>query len=228
MHTPTLTNYFLNNFYKLQLNTYRSTNFDKIIPSSNIKKFASHWLRLTNGEALFKFSTKTSDIRFLDFYSFYWKLQRLHWFGKHCRISILQKNVLMIAESENLFNLIFYFAKKHNQQYVFSWIPGLLSNAANIQRFAVQKCGHSYLINLTKNFEFILLIENTDKMVPAFREVISISSGFPFVLFSANDNFFLPATGFLTSKDETRVYFYLSLFFSFFYKLNTYYTSNLT
>lgn len=42
MRTPILTNYFLNNFYKLQLNTYRSTNFDKIIPSSNIKKFASH------------------------------------------------------------------------------------------------------------------------------------------------------------------------------------------
>lgn len=225
---PSSANYSLNNFYKLQLNTYRSTNFDKIIPESKIKKFAFHWLRLTNGEALFKFTTKTSYIRFLDFYTFYWKLQRLHWFSKYCKVSVFQHKVLMIAESENLFNLIFYFAKKHNQQYVFSWIPGLLSNATNIRRFAVQKCGHSYLINLTKNFEFIILIENTDRMVPAFKEVISVSSGFPFVLFSANDNFFLPTTGFLTSKDEIRVYFYISLFFSLFYKVNNYYTPTLT
>lgn len=222
-NTPIINKYLLPNFYQLQLNTYRSTNFDKTTQESPIKKFASHWLKLTNAEALFQFNTKSSYIRFLDFYSFYWKLQRLYWFSKHCNILQIQKNILMIAESEDLFNLIFYFSKKHNQQYVFSWIPGLLSNAPNVRRFAVQKCGHSYLINLTKNFDFILIIENTDRMVPSFREVAAVTGGFPFVLYSANDNFFCPTTSFLTSKDELRVYFYLSLFFSLFYKTVDYY-----
>lgn len=129
--------------------------------------------------------------------------------------------MLLVAESENLFNLVMYFAKIFNQQYVFGWLSGLLSNAVNIRRFYIQKFQLFYLINLYTDFDFIIFIENTEQIFPAFKEIATVSGGFPLVLFSANDNYFSPSS-FLTPKDEIKVYFYLYLVFYMFIRKATF------
>jgi len=74
-----------------------------------------------------------------------------------------------------------------------------------------------YLFNFSKKAaEFTIFVENrSTKLSIAFKELCNGYLTYPFVLFSAEDTFLSPASGFLTIKSFVRIYFYLSFFFAY-------------
>lgn len=201
-------------YYKLNLNLYLF-NFKKSGLNNSLLIRAWTNLNFLNNYVLFNNydQEKNKIIIVFDFKYYFWRLYFIKYFFLKIKFKKSLKNLFMfLIESNALFNVVLYFSKKFNQQYLFGWFPGLVTNRNMLKSYII-KNNLFYLYNFFCIPEFIILIENSNFFTKkALQEFSNYTSSLPIVFFSIFD-MHLSEISFITKKSEIKVYFYLSLVF---------------